>query len=228
MPAPRRTRRTTPTTCQRAYVDIEPTRVCGMSMTTNSNTADDAIFDNDSDVTDVDTGAVGVAAVKTPTAPVPDCACARCGRRSVRRAGARAGGGVALALRPPPGRDLLRTAPPSTISTGIEFCKLSFAETRKPVPGAGARAGAAARGHQRSTGRADHDQHQPGSGRLRIGVRSALTRYQGRRRRDCRPVCPCLASPARFQAPRQRNLCYRGDAEVGGCAGLLRGRPPAG
>ena len=49
--------------------------------------------------------------------------------------------------------------------TGIEFCKLSFAETRKPVPGAGARAGAAARGHQRSTGRADHDQHQPGSGR---------------------------------------------------------------
>ena len=35
-----------------------------MSMTTNSNTADDAIFDNDSDVTDVDTGAVGVAAVK--------------------------------------------------------------------------------------------------------------------------------------------------------------------
>ena len=69
-----------------------------MSMTTNSNTADDAIFDNDSDVTDVDTGAVGVAAVRTPTAPVPDCACARCGRRSVRRAGARAGGGVALAL----------------------------------------------------------------------------------------------------------------------------------
>lgn len=67
-------------------------------MTTNSNTADDAIFDNDSDVTDVDTGAVGVAAVRTPTAPVPDCACARCGRRSVRRAGARAGGGVALAL----------------------------------------------------------------------------------------------------------------------------------
>ena len=37
-----------------------------MSMT-NSNTADDAIFDNDSDVTDVDTGAVGVAAVRTPT-----------------------------------------------------------------------------------------------------------------------------------------------------------------
>lgn len=67
-------------------------------MTTNSNTADDAIFDNDSDVTDVDTGAVGVAAVRTPTAPVPDCACGRCGRRSVRRAGARAGGGVALAL----------------------------------------------------------------------------------------------------------------------------------
>lgn len=67
-------------------------------MTTNSNTADDAIFDNDSDVTDVDTGAVGVAAVRTPTAPVPDCACARCGRRSVRRAGARAGGGVALEL----------------------------------------------------------------------------------------------------------------------------------
>jgi hypothetical protein len=30
-----------------------------MSITTNSNTADDAIFDNDSDVTDVDTGAVG-------------------------------------------------------------------------------------------------------------------------------------------------------------------------
>lgn len=199
-----------------------------MSMTTNSNTADDAIFDNDSDVTDVDTGAVGVAAVRTPTAPVPDCACwavwptirapSRCPRRRWR--GSRA--------RPPPGRDLLRTAPPSTISTGIEFCKLSFAETRKPVPGAGARAGAAARGHQRSTGRADHDQHQPGSGRLRIGVRSALTRYQGRRRRDCRPVCPCLASPARFQAPRQRNLCYRGDAEVGGCAGLLRGRQPAG
>ena len=27
-----------------------------MSMTTNSNTADDAIFDNDSDVTDVDIG----------------------------------------------------------------------------------------------------------------------------------------------------------------------------
>lgn len=46
-----------------------------MSMTTNSNTADDAIFDNDSDVTDVDTGAVGVAAVRTPTAPVPDRAC---------------------------------------------------------------------------------------------------------------------------------------------------------
>ena len=45
-----------------------------MSMTTNSNTADDAIFDSDSDVTDVDTGAVGVAAVRTPTAPVPDCA----------------------------------------------------------------------------------------------------------------------------------------------------------
>ena len=67
-------------------------------MTTNSNTADDAIFDNDSDVTDVDTGAVGVAAVRTPTAPVPDCACGRCGRRSVRRAGARAGGGVALEL----------------------------------------------------------------------------------------------------------------------------------
>jgi hypothetical protein len=44
-------------------------------MATNSNTADDAIFDNDSDVTDVDTGAVGVAAVRTPTAPVPDCAC---------------------------------------------------------------------------------------------------------------------------------------------------------
>jgi hypothetical protein len=35
-------------------------------MTTNNNTADDAIFDNDSDVTDVDTGAVGVAAVRTP------------------------------------------------------------------------------------------------------------------------------------------------------------------
>ena len=199
-----------------------------MSMTTNSNTADDAIFDNDSDVTDVDTGAVGVAAVRTPTAPVPDCACARCGRRSVRRAGARAGGGVALALARRQGATFFELRPPSTISTCIEFCKLSFAETRKPVPGAGARAGAAARGHQRSTGRADHDQHQPGSGRLRIGVRSALTRYQGRRRRDCRPVCPCLASPARFQAPRQRNLCYRGDAEVGGCAGLLRGWPPAG
>ena len=41
-------------------------------MTTNNNTANDAIFDNDSDVADVDTGAVGVAAVRTPTAPVPN------------------------------------------------------------------------------------------------------------------------------------------------------------
>src|SRR5271166_5496679 len=46
-----------------------------MSMTTNSNTADDAIFDNDSDDADVDTGAVGVAAVRTPTGPLPDRAC---------------------------------------------------------------------------------------------------------------------------------------------------------
>ena len=44
-------------------------------MTTNSNTADDAIFDTDSDVTDVDIGVVGVAAVRTPTGPVPDRAC---------------------------------------------------------------------------------------------------------------------------------------------------------
>ena len=98
-------------------------------MTTNSNTADDAIFDSDSDVTDVDTGAVGVAAVRTPTAPVPDCACwavwptiralSRCPRRRWR--GSRAG--------PPPGRDLLRTAPPSTISTCIEFCNF-----RSPRP----------------------------------------------------------------------------------------------
>ena len=44
-------------------------------MTTNSNTADDAIFDNDSDATDVDVGGVGVAAVRTPTGPVHDRAC---------------------------------------------------------------------------------------------------------------------------------------------------------
>ena len=70
-----------------------------MTMTTNSNTADDAIFDNDSDVTDIDTGAVGVAAVRTPTAPVPDCACwamwptirapSRCPRRRWRGSRAR-------------------------------------------------------------------------------------------------------------------------------------------
>ncbi len=34
--------------------------------------------------------------------------------------------------------------------TGIEFCKLSFAETRKRVAGAGAGAGEAAGGHQRA------------------------------------------------------------------------------
>ena len=44
-------------------------------MTTNNNTANDAIFDNDSDVTDVDTGAVGVAAGRTPSGPVRDRAC---------------------------------------------------------------------------------------------------------------------------------------------------------
>jgi hypothetical protein len=199
-----------------------------MSMTTNSNTADDAIFDNDSDVTDVDTGAVGVTAVRTPN------------RAS---AGLRVLGGVAddPCTEPVPAPEVAwlssspaaRARPSSNCASVDDFdlhrvLQLSFAETRKPVPGAGARAGAATRGHQRSTGRADHDQHQPGSGRLRIGVRSALTRYQGRRRQDCRPVCTRLASPARFQAPRQRNLCYRGDAEVGGCAGLLRGRQPAG
>ena len=40
--------------------------------------------------------------------------------------------------------------------TGIEFCKLSFAETRRPGAVAGARAGEAARGHQRPARRADH------------------------------------------------------------------------
>ena len=46
-----------------------------MSTTTNSNTADDAIFDGDYEVADVDIGAVGVAAVRTPSAPVPARAC---------------------------------------------------------------------------------------------------------------------------------------------------------
>jgi hypothetical protein len=44
-------------------------------MTTNSNTANDAVFDEGCEVTDVDIGGVGVAAVRTPPAPVPDRAC---------------------------------------------------------------------------------------------------------------------------------------------------------
>ena len=46
-----------------------------MSMTTNSNTADDATLDNDSVVADFPTGDVGVAAVRTPSAALPDRAC---------------------------------------------------------------------------------------------------------------------------------------------------------
>ena len=46
-----------------------------MSTTTSSNTADDPIFDNDSDVADLDNGAVCVAAIRTPPRPVPDRAC---------------------------------------------------------------------------------------------------------------------------------------------------------
>ena len=195
-------------------------------MTTNSNTADDAIFDNDSDVTDVDTGAVGVAAVRTPTAPVPDCACGRCGRRSVRRAGARAGGGVALALARRQGATFFELR--AAVDDFDRHRVLQAFVRRDPQAGPRCWCPRWSGGSRTSTLNWTCRQHQPGSGSLRIGVRSALTRYQGRRRRDCRPVCPCLASPARFQAPRQRNLCYRGDAEVGGCAGLLRGRQPAG
>ena len=44
--------------------------------------------------------------------------------------------------------------------SGIEFCKLSFAETRGPCPILGARAGAPAGGHQLCAGRADNGQHQ--------------------------------------------------------------------
>jgi hypothetical protein len=44
-------------------------------MTTNSNTANDAVFDEGCEVTDVDIGGVGVAAVRTPPAPVPHRAC---------------------------------------------------------------------------------------------------------------------------------------------------------
>jgi len=56
-------------------IDIGPTGVWVMSMTTNGAAANDSVFDDGCEVADVDIGVVGVAAVRTPPAPVPDRVC---------------------------------------------------------------------------------------------------------------------------------------------------------